>query len=205
LTSQFANFDISKTFLLNLLNFENSDRPLFLQSFLSLALWSEVSNTPWMLVGDFNIHLHTTAETSHSAVLPWYEWLCTHFDNCFPDGAATFPQAGTTIDYIFGHRSLATRLVNALVQYVPPKWTDHCLLTVDLLPARASIGPGCWRFNPTLLDDTEFLALLDKTVALFFDGGDGDSDNSSHALWRKYCVLPIILCGKATILLSFTY
>jgi endonuclease/exonuclease/phosphatase family metal-dependent hydrolase len=159
---------------------QSLDRPQFLQSFLSLALWSEVSNTPWMLVGDFNIHLHTTAETSHSAVLPWYEWLCTHFDNCFPDGAATFPQAGTTIDYIFGHRSLATRLVNALVQYVPPKWTDHCLLTVDLLPARASIGPGCWRFNPTLLDDTEFLALLDKTVALFFDGGDGDSDNSSH-------------------------
>jgi hypothetical protein len=159
---------------------QSSDRPQFLDSFLSLSLWSEVSNTPWMLVGDFNIHLHDTAETSHIAVSPWYEWLRTHFDNCFPDGAVTFPRAGTTIDYIFGHTSLATRLVNALVQYVPPKWTDHCLLTVDLLPARASIGPGCWRFNPTLLEDAEFLVLLDKTVSLFFESSGGDSGDSSH-------------------------
>jgi endonuclease/exonuclease/phosphatase family metal-dependent hydrolase len=158
---------------------QSSDRPLFIQSFLSLALWSEVSNTPWMLVGDFNIHLHSSAETSLSSVAPLYDWLRLHFNNCFPDGPTTFPRAGTTIDYIFGHTSLVTRLVNGQVHYVPGVWTDHCLLTIDLQPACARIGPGCWRFNPTLLEDSEFLLLLDKTVSLFFESSGGDGDNAS--------------------------
>jgi hypothetical protein len=72
-----------------------------------------------------------------------------------------------------------TRLVNGQVHYVPGVWTDHCLLTIDLQPACARIGPGCWRFNPTLLEDSEFLLLLDKTVSLFFESSGGDGDNAS--------------------------
>jgi hypothetical protein len=132
-----------------------------------------------MLVGDFNIHLHSAAVTSHSSVVPWYDWLRLHFNNCFPDGPVTFPSAGTTIDYIFGHTSLVTRLVNSQVHYMPARWTDHCLLMVDLVPAFAHIGPGCWRFNPTLLDDSEFLSLLDKSVSLFFESSGFGVDNSS--------------------------
>ena len=157
---------------------QSSDRPQFLDSFLSLPLWSEVSNTPWMLAGDFNMHLHTPSEmASNSSVSSWFDWVRLHFNDCFPDGPVTFPSAGTTIDYIFGHSSLAPRLVNPRVHYIASDWTDHCLLTVDLLSARVDIGPGCWRFNPVLLGDSDFLALLDKTVDAFFASvGDGDDD-----------------------------
>ena len=166
---------------------QSSDRPQFLDSFLSLPLWSEVSNTPgcWQVISTCTCTL----------LLKWCPiLLCLHgligcvfhFNDCFPDGPVTFPSAGTTIDYIFGHSSLAPRLVNPRVHYIASDWTDHCLLTVDLLSARVDIGPGCWRFNPVLLGDSNFLALLDKTVDAFFASvGDGvDSSPSGERVPR---------------------
>jgi hypothetical protein len=50
-------------------------------------------------------------------------------------------------------------------------------LTIDLVPARVNVDPGCWRFNPTLLVDNEFLVLMDKTVALFFKTTSGVDDS----------------------------
>lgn len=38
-----------------------------------------------------------------------------------------------------------------------------------MLPVSANIDPGSWRFNPTLLVDKEFLALLNATVSFFSD------------------------------------
>ncbi|CAO3611948.1 unnamed protein product [Mucor hiemalis] len=155
---------------------QSSDRPQFLDSFLSLSLWSEVFNTPWILAGDFNMRLHSSPSvmTSNSSLSSWYDWLRLHFNNCFPDGSATFPRAGTTIDYIFGHTSLVSRLVNPQNHYLPVVWTDHCLLTIDLLPSRMDIGPGCWRFNPVLLNDSSFVELLDMTLDIFFDSFGDD-------------------------------
>ncbi|CEP13037.1 hypothetical protein [Parasitella parasitica] len=96
---------------------------------------------------------------------------------------------------------------------MPSRWTDHCLLTVDLLPATASIGPGSWWFNPTLLADKEFLALLNATVSLFLSdaagvrsggsrtqgvntsqGGSGDPEGTV-ARWESFKVTQV-LCAK---------
>lgn len=62
----------------------------FLCTFLSLPVISEVDTDPWMLVGDFNMNLHSRTVTSKPAVKPWYEWVTTHFNNCFPQGLSTF-------------------------------------------------------------------------------------------------------------------
>ena len=80
----------------------------------------------------------------------------------------TLPRAGTTIDYIFGPSTLATRLINAETHYMPTQWTDHSLLTIDLITSNVNLGPGSWRFNPSLLENTSFQELLDRTVELFF-------------------------------------
>ncbi|EPB83048.1 hypothetical protein HMPREF1544_10185 [Mucor circinelloides 1006PhL] len=106
--------------------------------------------------------------------------LRTHFINCHLEGLPTFPKSNTCIDYLFGHSSLAPRLTNSQLLYMPSRWTDHSLLTVDLLPATASIGPGSWRFNPTLLDDKEFLALLNATASLFFSGAVGSRSRGTN-------------------------
>lgn len=118
---------------------QSSDRPLFLSQFLSLPLWSEVLNTPWMLMGDFNLHLHSLSVSRQLDVAPFVQWLRTHFTNCHPEGLPTFPRSSTCIDYIFGQLSLAPRLANSQLLYMHSRWTDHSLLTVDLLPATVQL------------------------------------------------------------------
>ncbi|KAG2192841.1 hypothetical protein INT47_012370 [Mucor saturninus] len=159
-----------------------------------------MSTAPWLLMGDLNMNLHNVKVTGHSMVSSWFDWVRSHFDNCFPSGLPTHTQGNsrTTIDYVLGHRSLATRLVNGMIRKVPSAYTDHCLLSIDLMPARVDIGPGCWRFNPTLLDDAEFLVLLDKTVVLFFDSivcvdnpgdGGGGEPVPVQDIWESFKVL----------------
>ncbi|KAG2191895.1 hypothetical protein INT47_005342, partial [Mucor saturninus] len=179
---------------------QSSDRPLFLNNFLSLPFFSDMSTAPWLLMGDLNMNLHNVKVTGHSTVSSWFDWVRSHFDNCFPSGLPTHTQGNsrTTIDYVFGHRSLATRLVNGMIRKVSSAYTDHCLLSIDLVPARVDIGPGCWRFNPTLLDDAAFLVLLDKTVVLFFDSivcvdnpgdGGGGEPVPVQDIWESFKVL----------------
>ncbi|KAG2192922.1 hypothetical protein INT47_002761, partial [Mucor saturninus] len=137
--------------------------------------------------------------TGHSTVSSLFDWVRSHFDNCFPSGLPTHTQGNsrTIIGYVFGHGSLATRLVNGMIRKVPWAYTDHCLLSIDLVPAGVDIGPGCWRFNPALLDDAEFLVLLDKTVVLFDsivcvdnpgDGG-GSEPVPVQDIWESFKVL----------------
>ncbi|KAG2194762.1 hypothetical protein INT47_012064 [Mucor saturninus] len=179
---------------------QSSDRPLFLKNFLSLPFFSDMSTAPWLLMGDLNMNLHHVKVTSHSNVSSWYDWVRNYLVNCFPAGLPTHTQGNsrTTIDYVFGHRSLTTRLVNGMIRKVPSVYTDHCLLSIDLVPARVDIGPGCWRFNPTLLDDADFLILLDQTVELFYDSivcvdtpGDGSHSGPvpAQVIWESLKVL----------------
>lgn len=65
----------------------------------------------------------------------------------------TLPRAGSTIDYIFAPSRLATRVLNAQVHHIPPAWTDHSLLAIDLVTSGMKMGPGSWRFNPYLLEN----------------------------------------------------
>lgn len=162
-----------------------SVRLSFTSQFLGLPFWQDITNSPLMLMGDFNIHLHDKTVTKHAKISPLMDWLQVNLFNCFPTGEVTFSPARTTIDYLFGHPSLATRLVNAEIQFLSVSWTDHCLLTLDLLAPRTQFGPGSWRFNPTLLDNPHFLPLLNKTVSVFFDSiskcteGDKPMDHDS--------------------------
>ncbi|KAF7720453.1 hypothetical protein EC973_008561, partial [Apophysomyces ossiformis] len=74
----------------------------------------------------------------------------------------------TTIDYIFITPMLRTKVNNFQQQFLPSAWTDHALLTVDIQVAKVDIGPGVWRFNPTLLSQPSFQKLLLTALDMFF-------------------------------------
>ena len=160
----------------------------FLCTFLSLPFVAEVDDGPWLLLGDFNLNLHNPSISGSSTVQPWFEWVKTHFNNCMPQGLHTFTRGDsrTTIDYIFGHHSLVTRLTNAQQHFMPPSWTDHSLMTVDIMPARQDSGRGSWRFNPTLLHDDAFIALMDQAVETFFISIDEKGIATPQAQWESF-------------------
>ncbi|KAI8331826.1 hypothetical protein BD560DRAFT_341386, partial [Blakeslea trispora] len=68
---------------------------------------------------------------------------------------------------MFFDSHLRAQLHNPQIHHMPPYWTDHSLLTVDLFLGGPPCGPGAWRFNPTLLTDKHFCQLLDQTVIAF--------------------------------------
>ncbi|KAG1051287.1 hypothetical protein G6F43_006496 [Rhizopus delemar] len=105
------------------------------------------------------------------ALRPWYDWLREHFADYFTERVSTFKRGDSRscIDYMYGHRSIQSRLTNALNNFLPIAWTEHSLLTADLLPSRKYIDPGAWRFNPSLLMDESFVQLLHYTVHTFFE------------------------------------
>ena len=166
------------------------DRPAFMSSFMSMPFISMPPHHPSILVGDFNMSLNKQSVSSLPYVLPFYEWLYTNYNNCFPEGSFTFKRGvhRSTIDFIFAHRSVSTRITNSKIQYLPSSWTDHSLLFVDLVPTRSSIGPGSWRFNPTLLLEPSFLELLAEAVDLFFDSISSENDSPQHS-WESFKVL----------------
>ncbi|CDH54864.1 predicted protein [Lichtheimia corymbifera JMRC:FSU:9682] len=112
-----------------------SARQDFLSSFMALPFIEEVETGPWLMVGDFNMNLHHQHIIRQNHATSWLDWLNTHFDNCFPKGAPTFKRGDSrsTIDYIYGHHSIMTRLTNASSHFLPSDWTDHSILTIDII------------------------------------------------------------------------
>lgn len=149
-------------------------RKIFYQNFMDIPFLHYITDEiPGFLLGDFNISLSSLNNNSkvNNDSHRWKEWLTNNFRNCFPAGLPTFQsntQTKTTIDFIFGHHDLSPLITGSQQIYLPSNWTDHQLLTIDLLPTRMDIGPGFWRFNPTLLNNNSFLDLLSKVVKSFF-------------------------------------
>lgn len=173
---------------------DRSARVPFYDSLLTMPMFSSVSSAPWLLVGDLNIDITASSIRGNASFRSWLDWLHLYFYNCFSESTPTFLRGDSrsTIDYIFGHTCLSTRLINSQQQFLPFAWTDHALLSVDLIPARVDIGPGSWRFNPLLLHDNDFCIMLDKTVTDLFSFDnfqllDSNSKWESFKSALKYC------------------
>ena len=164
-----------------------SHRPSFYASFSSLPMFSSVDSDPWLLLGDFNMNVLSSSVLRSSSLRSWLNWVDLHFKICSIDSSPTFIHAdhSSTIDYIYGHTSLSTRLVNAQQHYLPSTWTDHVMLTVDLIPARVDIGPGSWRFNPLLLGDSEFCTMLDLAIPALFSS-DSFVNSTDTVRWELF-------------------
>ncbi|KAF7720581.1 hypothetical protein EC973_007332, partial [Apophysomyces ossiformis] len=66
----------------------------------------------------------------------------------------------------------------------PSTWTDHHLLTIEFLPERTDIGPGCWRLNPTFLTMPAFQQLLKQLIETFFANPHIADNNDAGYVWE---------------------
>ena len=150
-------------------------------------MFSSVATDPWLLLGDFNMNVLSPAICRSESLRSWLDWVDLYFKNCSLVSSPTFIRGDhcSTIDYIYGHRSLSTRLINAQQHYLPSSWTDHVMLTVDLVPSRMDIGPGSWRFNPLLLRDSDFCEMLDMTVSRLFTS-DSFVSSTASVQWETF-------------------
>lgn len=107
-----------------------ADRPAFFSSFCLLPFFENSLDDPWIFLGDFNISLKHTPVSSNNRIVDWFHCLQQTFYNCFSAGLPTYTRPNTdsrsTIDYIFGHSTLSTRLSNGLIHKVPATYTENC-------------------------------------------------------------------------------
>ena len=166
-----------------------SERYSFLDYFMTLPFADQLtSDASTILLGDFNLQL---AKLDNSCQNPsfrtWYDWINSNFVNSFPKGHPTFRRGShhSTIDYIFYHAS-ASNISNCVQTYVPSNYTDHQMLQIDLFQERDDIGPGSWQFNPTLLENPDYLLLLEELISSFMREKSSTTEptSSSVMLWE---------------------
>lgn len=152
---------------------QQQERLDFLESFHELPQFQTVQEEPWMIIGDFNTTLKENVNT-HTRLQNLQQWLKINMNNCFPKSIPTFKRGNqrTMIDYMFAHHSLAPQITNTQQCYLPSEWTDHALLQLDFLIQRDDMGPGVWRFNPTLLSNKGFTATISMTLKEFYTNQD---------------------------------
>lgn len=152
---------------------QDSEKNSFLDYFITSPFVDLLlEDTTTILLGDLNLNLASLSNsTQNPSFLNWYEWITGNFINSFPDGHPTFRRGShyTTIDYIFYTPAASSRISNCGQSYLPSTYTDHQMLHIDLFQDRDDIGPGVWRFNPTLLDNDDFVLLLDDMVRSFLE------------------------------------
>lgn len=73
-------------------------------------------------------------------------------------------QQGTrksTIDFIFSSPDLFPHFSSPSVDFLPPDWTDHALVSATItLQSEYGTGPGVWRLNVSILDHDGFCPKL---------------------------------------------
>lgn len=171
-------------------NAEYRYRREFFSSILKLPCFIDFQD-PCFVIGDFNSHLHTRLPPG---IRPWGHFLLNHCYNCLypqlteslsPQNPAPTYHHGdnthTTVDYIFASPSLRSCVTNARQWLLSPEWTDHELLSIDLRINNIDTGPGCWRFNPYLLQQPSFDQLLKDTVNGYFRQLDTSSIEPQQA------------------------
>ncbi|KAH8548244.1 hypothetical protein BGW37DRAFT_182862 [Umbelopsis sp. PMI_123] len=79
-------------------------------------------------------------------------------------------EQSSIIVYIFCHPDLETYVTNPKNHVIPKRLSDHSMLSVAISMPNLRMGPGTWRFNPMILNQKEFILLLQEKI------------NSSHSM-----------------------
>lgn len=119
-----------------------------------------------IVMGDFNYHHHMR----NSAPAAWKGWLHQHTINTLntynslPIHTFNNRHNQTTIDYIFLSPSLADRATASSHTYLHSDWTDHSMLSCNLILDALETGPGVWRLNISLLREEKLQDQLTQIV-----------------------------------------
>jgi hypothetical protein len=146
---------------------DSPEKKLFFQQMHTWPELKNISDEPWLLLGDYNLNIHQPAP---SWLQDWHRWRNDYLINLGSAKTPTFYRAEhrSTIDYIMISKELSTKTTNFSQHYLPSTWTDHHLLQTDLILDQKDIGPGSWRLNPTILAQKEYVDLLKILLPMFF-------------------------------------
>ncbi|SAL95011.1 hypothetical protein, partial, partial [Absidia glauca] len=155
-----------------------AERPPFYQRMQQHPILQQATEN-WFLLGDLNIHYHDSPLPGF--LHPWRTWLQSNFLDIFqhhsinkgavytPAPTFTRGRQRSTIDYIFCTRDMLPSTERATQEYLPPEWTDHAMLKINVLLTPTNTGPGTWRFNNQFLEHDQYCKLLLRYLDLFFD------------------------------------
>jgi len=145
----------------------STERNRFFSYLLTLPFFTEPQPNS-ILLGDFNYQFHKR----HRTTVAWSTWLQDHMQETItpPSQSSPFPtfQQGerkSTIDFIFSSPDLFPHFSSPNVDFLPPGWTDHALVSATVtLQSEHGTGPGVWRLNVSILDHDDFQPKLFKAL-----------------------------------------
>jgi hypothetical protein len=156
-----------------------------------------------IIVGDFNLSSWASLST-RSSTHPWATLIGTSFTNVFANSdlehLPTFQRglpgnsypSFSTIDFMFVSNDLVSHAQHCASLFVNASWTDHSLLSFDLMVGASDTGPGLWRANPAFARSDHFCQSLSRhlgTIASMLD-----PELSAQAQWDsvKASIIPFI-------------
>lgn len=145
------------------------------------------------ILGDLNLHMYDNS-FSHHQFAKWHDFINPAYKDIFKykdhnvgniyTPQPTFKQGNkySTIDYIFTTENI-DNISNQQISYIPNKWTDHYMLSCTIsLNKSNSTGPGTWRFNPLLVNDSEYIKLVNELINRHIDNID-DAVSNKQLQW----------------------
>lgn len=110
------------------------------------------------------------------------------------------PLQQSRIDYIFVSENVLDRQMLRTIEIRPGILSDHSLVNLELTLFKGNRGPGLWRFNNSLLEDTNFVYSVKEEVNKFrqFLGLYAPDLNSGVGLEMLMSQIRVICirCGK---------
>ncbi|KAI7889012.1 uncharacterized protein EV154DRAFT_565785 [Mucor mucedo] len=194
---------VFKTFYIDII-----ELPL-LKDETDVAHFTKYSN--FLITGDFNYHHYTTYRSSNSQcphpIRSWKQTLNQHLYDCInsDDITETYSVANphitfsrgnsrTTTDYIFASLAIKASMTKSGVDFINPDWTDHALISIDLVLVSKKHGKGIYRANPALAKNKRFVEQLSTLLQELKPDTANSPHNSPQLEWdsmkrkvRQFC------------------
>ncbi|KAI7889501.1 uncharacterized protein EV154DRAFT_565327 [Mucor mucedo] len=150
----------------------------------------------------FNYHHYTTYRSSNShcphPIRSWKQTLNQHLYDCInsDDITETYSVANlhitfsrgnsrTTIDYIFASLSIKASMTKSGVDFINTDWTDHALISIDLVLVSKKHGKGIYRANPALAKNKRFVEQLSTLLQELKPDTTNSPHNSPQNKWNS--------------------
>ncbi|KAG1145285.1 hypothetical protein G6F37_012171 [Rhizopus arrhizus] len=152
-----------------------SERLSFFSNLDALLRYDQRPSDRCILLGDFNHNVHSRSDSP--SLRPWQHWVRSFLHDPLRDDPVcrdlpTFRNI-STIDFILCTEDLQHLLTLPSLTYV--RGCDHSAISVSLSFGKSRVGPGLWRCNPFLAQDSFFrreLAAFCDNAAIFLPPGD---------------------------------
>lgn len=175
----------------------NSDDPTFFQSFFSAI--SDLTDCPVIIAGDFNTVLDPSIDRSgnlrnkpiwkSTSIIKQFmtdygladSWRLQHPSSREYSFFSPVHHSYSRLDFFLTSNSMISNTSQSTIH--PIIISDHVPVTINWTMTRTHKTTPRWRFNASLLQDSQFDALIKKEWAFFLETNDS-SELSPSLLWE---------------------